>query len=395
MIPPTALIQSAPPGADGNARKAGKTPLAEIKKILLVDDVPLFLELEKGFLEGFGASVYTATDGAEAVRIAKREKPDLIIMDLIMPGMDGDEACQTIKTDPVLASTPVILVTAQTADQATERARGCKADALAFKPLKRQELLDQIDKLLSARHHEVLAGKKQVLVIGDSMFFLQLIQDVLHEKGHVVHIASDQAQVQQAIAAHNPDLVLIDLLLTKSDPIAVLEGIRDSAPGLRAAALTSLAPGDPLAVKAKEMGLVDYISKNIPASDIGYRIDEILFANAANTRRAPRYSFRAPIQYKKGRFWILGEIANISASGMCVKALELPENGAQILLRFQFPYDKENLEEEAQVVWINAPGRPAYDAGRPVDSGFGVHFSSPSGTFKERLGDYVKRQGRT
>lgn len=368
--------------------------MAEINKILLVDDVPLFLELEKGFLEGLGAAVYTATDGAEAVRIAKREKPDLIIMDLIMPGMDGDEACQTIKTDPVLANTPVILVTAQTAEQATERARGCKSDALAFKPLKRQELLDQIDKLLSARHRDVLAGKKQVLVIGDSMFFLQLIQDVLKEKGHVVHIAADQGQVDQALDQHKADLVLIDLLLSKSDPIALLEHLKKKAPNLRTAALTSLAPNDPLALKAKDLGLVDYISKNIPASDIGYRIDEILFSNAANTRRKPRYSFRAPVQYKKGRFWILGEISNISESGMCVKALELPENGAQILLRFQFPYDKDNLEEEAEVMWVNAPGRPAYDAGRPVDSGFGVHFTSPSGALINRLGEYVKRQGR-
>jgi CheY-like chemotaxis protein len=82
-----------------------------IPKILLVDDVKLLIELEKNFLKLSPVKVLTASDGQEALEIVRREKPDLVYMDLNMPNMDGKSCCEAIKSDDELKSIPVIMVT--------------------------------------------------------------------------------------------------------------------------------------------------------------------------------------------------------------------------------------------------------------------------------------------
>src|SRR3989338_5262285 len=72
-----------------------------MKKVLLVDDVKLFLELEKTLLNRSNLQIFTASSGQEALEIHKREKADLILCDLYMPGMNGDEVCKIIKSDDI------------------------------------------------------------------------------------------------------------------------------------------------------------------------------------------------------------------------------------------------------------------------------------------------------
>ena len=80
------------------------------KKILLVDDLKLTLEIAKSALLNSGALILTATNGAEALSIIKKETPDLVLMDLFMPEMNGDECCKLIKADPSTSHISVILM---------------------------------------------------------------------------------------------------------------------------------------------------------------------------------------------------------------------------------------------------------------------------------------------
>jgi CheY-like chemotaxis protein len=110
-------------------------------KILMVDDVPLFLEIQKGYLRMAPTTILTATNGVKALELARREKPDLIFMDLHMPGMDGAECCRQIKADPALKGVPVIMVTAagKAEDQQTCQEAGC--DDFLSKPVDRAVFL--------------------------------------------------------------------------------------------------------------------------------------------------------------------------------------------------------------------------------------------------------------
>jgi two-component system alkaline phosphatase synthesis response regulator PhoP len=86
--------------------------MAEKKKILLVDDDPDFVEAVKVIVESGGYDVRVAYDGKEGLEAVAEEKPDLIVLDVMMPVMNGHEACAELKGDPETAEIPIILLTA-------------------------------------------------------------------------------------------------------------------------------------------------------------------------------------------------------------------------------------------------------------------------------------------
>jgi two-component system alkaline phosphatase synthesis response regulator PhoP len=92
--------------------------MAEKKKILLIDDDPDFVEAVKVIVENGGYDVRVAYDGAEGLEAVAQEKPNLIVLDVMMPVMNGHEACAKLKADPQTAKIPIILLTA-VADRVT------------------------------------------------------------------------------------------------------------------------------------------------------------------------------------------------------------------------------------------------------------------------------------
>ncbi|KGO34044.1 MAG: response regulator [Desulfoprunum sp.] len=92
--------------------------MADKKKVLLVDDDPDFVEAVKVIVANGGYDVRVAYDGAEGLEAVAEEKPDLIVLDVMMPVMNGHEACAKLKADPQTAKIPIILLTA-VADRVT------------------------------------------------------------------------------------------------------------------------------------------------------------------------------------------------------------------------------------------------------------------------------------
>lgn len=117
------------------------------RTILLADDTALFRELGSLFLARTG-EVTTARDGAEALALAVRERPAVVVADLHMPRLDGAELCRRIKRDPALASTPVILVIS--GDDPEHRAQAVRAgaDDVIAKPISRIALIQAVNRLL-------------------------------------------------------------------------------------------------------------------------------------------------------------------------------------------------------------------------------------------------------
>ncbi len=113
-----------------------------LPKILLVDDVDFFLELEKDFLGNTPADIYTARNGLEALEFVKRQRPDVIFMDVTMPVMDGLTCCRTLKNDPELRSIPVVMVFAPSREVGPETVVKAGCDACLTKPLDRKVFLE-------------------------------------------------------------------------------------------------------------------------------------------------------------------------------------------------------------------------------------------------------------
>jgi two-component system alkaline phosphatase synthesis response regulator PhoP len=114
-------------------------------KILLVDDNQQNLELMQAYLESLPCALYTARDGLEAIDAIAREKPDLVLLDVMMPKMSGFEVCRKIKSDP---ATRDMVVTALHEVGDHERAVESGTDDFLTKPVNKLELLTRVRSLL-------------------------------------------------------------------------------------------------------------------------------------------------------------------------------------------------------------------------------------------------------
>jgi twitching motility two-component system response regulator PilH len=118
-----------------------------IKNVLVVDDSPTDSHLLTEMLRKHGYKVFTAGNGEEGIAAAKREKPDLVLMDIVMPGMSGFEATRTLSKDPETAAIPVIICS--TKGQETDKAWGLRQGAKDYivKPINEKVLLEKLKTL--------------------------------------------------------------------------------------------------------------------------------------------------------------------------------------------------------------------------------------------------------
>lgn len=117
-------------------------------RILIVDDSPTEMYKLTGMLEKHGHQVLKAENGADGVALARQEKPDAVLMDIVMPGMNGFQATRQLSKDPETSGIPVIIVT--TKDQETDKVWGTRQGARDYltKPVDEQTLIKTLDGVL-------------------------------------------------------------------------------------------------------------------------------------------------------------------------------------------------------------------------------------------------------
>ncbi len=167
-----------------------------MKKVLLVDDVKLFLELEKTLLANrSNLQLFTATSGQEAIDIHKREKVDLILCDLYMPGMNGNEVCKIIRSNDNLKNVSIIIVTTSAKD--VDMCLEAGANDVVLKPINPAELLKKVGKYIDVpvrRDVRIIArigvegarGMPPESFLGNTINIS--VSGVLIETGHILSI---------------------------------------------------------------------------------------------------------------------------------------------------------------------------------------------------------------
>jgi CheY-like chemotaxis protein/FtsZ-binding cell division protein ZapB len=119
-----------------------------MSKILLVDDVDLFVQLEKSFLEDSGHQIATASSGEEALSRLDEVQPELMLLDLYMPGINGDEVCRRLRALGRWQELPVIMVTAAGKDEEILKCLEAGCDDYLTKPVNKKDLIDKVQRLL-------------------------------------------------------------------------------------------------------------------------------------------------------------------------------------------------------------------------------------------------------
>lgn len=202
-------------------------------RILIIEDTPHNLELMTFLLRAHSHTVVTAGTGEEGVDLARQARPDLVVMDLQLPGIDGYQALETLRSDPELTAVPVIAVTSFAMVGDRDRALAAGFDHYLTKPIQPEAFAEEINTHLPERLRGsprvlVGAGPAQVaehttpepdqpdaadiLVLDDSPTNQALLRGVLEPSGYRVRTAFT---VEEAISAAEegtrPDLVLFDV----------------------------------------------------------------------------------------------------------------------------------------------------------------------------------------
>ena len=120
-----------------------------MSKILIVDDLQTEVKMMKDAVSKLGHYVMEASDGETGFTIAKKEKPDLILLDVVLPKADGFSVCRRLKKDPETANIPIIIIS--TKNQESDQFWGMKqgADAYLFKPAKSEDLVNMVNRCLA------------------------------------------------------------------------------------------------------------------------------------------------------------------------------------------------------------------------------------------------------
>jgi len=198
--------------------------------ILVVDDEPNIRHLLKLWLTDAGYRVTEAADGVQALAEARRQRPDLIILDVMMPGVSGFDVTSVLKADERTADIPILILSI-----IEDRQRGLRlgADEYLTKPVNTEDLLQTIADLLSGLHAEGVAPsakpsdhRKKVLVVDDDTSVIETITHALHERGFEVVEAYDPRGAIERADTEKPDLIILDAVLSQMNDYALLKALR-------------------------------------------------------------------------------------------------------------------------------------------------------------------------
>jgi two-component system cell cycle response regulator len=260
-------------------------------RILVVDDIPANLKLLEVRLLAEYFDVLTADDGYKALSICDSTHVDVILLDIMMPGMDGFEVCERLKSNPKTSHIPVVMVTAL--DQPSDRVRGLKAGADDFltKPVNDLQLISRVKSLVRLKtlsdELRIRADTAQNLALEDMLKGM----DGREEAGHVLLVdsrASSQERIVRALkpvanvtamsdpqaalfeAAENPfDLVIVNANLDDYDPLRLCSQLRslERTRFLPLLLITELG-ADEVIVRALDLGVNDYIVRPIDPNEL-------------------------------------------------------------------------------------------------------------------------------
>ena len=193
--------------------------LPDTKRVLVVDDDPSIRELLARYLAREGFTVFEAENGQKGIELAENEKPDVIILDVMMPGTDGWSVLEHLKSHASLSSIPVIMLT-----MVDDRSRGYALGAMHFlnKPVNWSSLYQVINDTLGKRH----SRENAVLVVDDDSESRNLLRLSLEKEGWLVDEARNGKHAIEAIQNRTPSLILLDLMMPEMDGFEFVDEIR-------------------------------------------------------------------------------------------------------------------------------------------------------------------------
>ena len=220
---PFAQVEPKPRGDSGRhrgVRATGFKKRADLRHVLIIEDDAESVYLFNQSLRRHGYVVDSARDGQIGLEMIRRLHPDIVLLDLNLPGMNGVDVLEAIRTNPAHKDIPVVIVSMYDEDEV-----GLVYGVSEFisKPVTELKLLNSIRRIESH-----LNGKRQcVLIVDDEEAELRLLEDMLGRNGYRVRSVSDSRLVAEEIEAEVPDLLILDLVMPHVNGFEILSAVRD------------------------------------------------------------------------------------------------------------------------------------------------------------------------
>lgn len=190
-------------------------------KILVVDDEPDIVDFISYNLNKEGYEVSTANDGLDGVKMAESQKPDLIILDIMMPRLDGVETCEHLRRNPLFKNTLIVFLTALGDEQSEIKGLNAGADDYIVKPIKPKLLLSRVNALLRRLKPADVSGKIQ---IGD--FIIDMEQYLVHYKNEHFSLPRKEFELLNLLTSKPGKVFHRDEILNKVWGTEVIVGDR-------------------------------------------------------------------------------------------------------------------------------------------------------------------------
>ena len=258
--------------------------------VLVVDDIPVNVRLLEAKLSAEYYDVIIASGGREALEIIESAPPDIVLLDVMMPDMDGFEVCRRIKANPATALLPVIMVTALS--EQSDRVTGLEAGADDFltKPVRdlalfarvrsllrvkllldelrlREETSRQMNILRDVENRDELLHGKRVLFVGEDAMEGDLIASIFDENSHL-DVFSETGTAMQHAREQSYDVAFVSLSLSEGDPPRLCSQLRSHVETRYTPILVIVDNSEPkLVSKALELGANDYIMRPVDFSE--------------------------------------------------------------------------------------------------------------------------------
>lgn len=226
-----------------------------MKTILIVDDDPEIHRLLRFRLIGEGYGVIAAIDAYGAIQEARREKPDLILLDIMLPGGGGVHALKNIRLIPTTAPIPVVVLTGTTDDDIKQKIIQLGVQGYLNKPFQYETVSRTIAEILKNAPEEPkeegpanMLGT--ILIVDDDPDLVKLLSRQLAHEGYEVVVASDSYHAVQTILRDKPRLIILDIVLPGGGGLHVLQKIKQ-VPGVAGIPVIILTGTDDVVMKQK------------------------------------------------------------------------------------------------------------------------------------------------
>lgn len=250
--------------------------------ILLADDDELVRDLVKHGLKGAKCNITEAENGAEVMAFLEKTKrhsdlgkPDLILLDVNMPGINGFDVLKKLKSDPELRDIPVIMLTRRDEDSSILDGISAGVRDYITKPFEVSELISRI--MTTLRRY-----KTKVLVADDDVLICELLRHRFHRLGYTVLISHNGTEALALIRSERPDITILDVMMPGMEGTAVLNQLKGNpeTAGLPIIMLTAKNQQDNI-IKGLESGAHDYITKPFDLDEVTARVSGVLLRRQA------------------------------------------------------------------------------------------------------------------